>query len=98
MTISQVKQYLRVDYDDDDELITTITAAAMDFVKSKVGRWENTPRFEMTALAICAQMYDSRTYAIAATSERSQQYIQAHVSGLLLQLEYNGSDGDTYAC
>lgn len=68
LTHSTVKQYMRVDYDDDDELIEIIIEAVQNYVLSYTGltaeQAESYPELSLAALALCTEMYDERRMTV----------------------------------
>lgn len=62
LTLTEVKEYLHVDYDEDDNLITRLMSAADLFLKGKIG--QNYPvddeRAKTLSLIIISDLYDNR--------------------------------------
>ena len=68
MTIEDVKNYLRVDHDDDDELIELMMAAAEEFIIGACGKFDETKRkARLVYLAAVQNLYDNRTLTSTST-------------------------------
>lgn len=62
LTKEDVKKYLRVDYNDDDALITGLMSAADEFLKGSIGvNYDNTgERAKTLSLIVISDLYDNR--------------------------------------
>lgn len=62
LTLTDVKKYLRVDYTDDDTLITSLMGAADEFLKGSIGAtYDNTgERAKTLSLIVISDLYDNR--------------------------------------
>ncbi len=90
MDISLVKRYLRIDFDDDDELLELIASAARDYIIGAVGSYnEKDPLMLLLLCCLTQEMYDKRSYTVTAGIKRSHS-----VCGMVLQLQtkYDGAD------
>ena len=68
MTLQEVKDYLRVDHDDDDAIIQVMMAVAEDFIINACGQFDETkPRAKMVYLAAVQDLYDKRTLTSTST-------------------------------
>lgn len=86
MNLNTAKKYLRVDYDDEDEIIALEIEAAKEYVKNAVGLYdESNPLTELLVLTLVTDMYEKRSYTVA-TSEKCTRTVQSMV--LQLQLQY----------
>lgn len=81
--LNDVKNYLRVDTEDDDSLIELIIDTAKGYVYNSVGYIDmGDPRFKMLIFVICAELYEKRTYLLDKNFNRNKI-----ISSLILQLE-----------
>ena len=81
--LNDVKNYLRVDTEDDDRLIELIIDTAKGYVYNSVGYIDmGDPRFKMLIFVICAELYEKRTYFLDKNFNRNKI-----ISSLILQLE-----------
>ena len=89
LDLSSVKQYLRIDTEEDDELLGGIMDAAEGLIVSLTGLSAETVRdiSEMgyAYLCICQQMYDVRDMTVSKDSLNpiAQQIIYAHAVNYL---------------
>ena len=64
--ITILKNYLRIDGDDDNELLNNILSASIDFCKNYTGRTleelELYNDIPLAVLCLCADMYENREY------------------------------------
>lgn len=62
LTLTDVKKYLRVDFDDDNTLITELMNAADEYLKASVGaNYDNTSeRAKTLSLIVISDLYDNR--------------------------------------
>lgn len=89
MTIEEVKKYLRVDFSDDDEMITLMIEAAKEYIASAVGKYDdNIFRLRLVLLALVSDMYENRTYTAANQSEKTKQLVR----NMLLQVSLEGEE------
>lgn len=82
MTLEDVKSYLRVDHDDDDEMIEMMMAAAKEFIISACGKFDETKnKAKLVFLAAVQNLYDNRTL----TSTSTQGYSVASNMSLMMR-------------
>lgn len=86
MRLELVKQYMRVDYDDDDELITLFMQVVSDELADLIPDYNKealTPRQQVLYLVSVKELYDNR-------EKRSSkpEALHAAVSSLLLKEMY----------
>lgn len=62
LTLQEVKDYLRVDFNEDDALISSLMTAADEYLKSSVGvGYDNTSeRAKTLSLIVISDLYDNR--------------------------------------
>lgn len=86
MELEVVKYYLRVDGNDDDNLIQTLIDAGQEFIKSAVGEYDDT---DMTArillLAVVQNMYDNRE--LMQSEQQVKKRIENTFQSIILQLQ-----------
>lgn len=83
LTLEDVKNYLRVDFDDDDTLLTGLMSAADEYLKSGVGANYNneSERAKTLSLIVIADLYDNR-----GISERASANVRKLVDDFALQM------------
>ena len=89
MELSAVKEYMRVDENDDDSMIQLMMGAAEEYIKSAVGRFDETnPKVKLLYMAAVQDMYDNRQL-IAVNSEGSgvSQHFRNMFQSIVTQLQ-----------
>ena len=92
LTLESVKNYLRVDFDDDDTLIEMMMDTAKEYIKDAVGAFDETkPRHNMILLAVVAHLYENRLL-----QGQSSGKITRIINSMLLQerLDYGEENED----
>lgn len=86
MTLEEVKNFLKVDFDDDDDLITLEIEAAEEYIADAVGQYkESSARMKLLLLNIVSTLYENRVYTVSQANEKVQYSLRSMV--LQLQLE-----------
>lgn len=68
MTLQEVKDYLRIDGDEDDGILPLMMQAAEEFVTEAVGKYDETKaRAKMLYLAAMQDIYENRTLTATST-------------------------------
>ncbi len=87
MELDEVKNFLRVDFDDDDTYIQLLIEAAKEYIINTVGFYDNDiARMRLLLLVLIGYMYESRSYIIENKSDKAAYPCRSMV--LQLQLEY----------
>lgn len=93
MELALVKKHLRVDFDDDDDLIALEKAAAEEYAKNAVGHYDDSdPLARLLVLFLVGEMYKNRQYSISVNDKNSYT-----VRSIVTQLQTGGpfdSGGD----
>ncbi len=85
MDVDEVKQYLRIDTDADDELLEIMIDAAKDYIKNAVGWFdEENPRMKLCFFALMQELYEQRVYSIQEANKRRLAYA---IGSMILQLQ-----------
>ena len=60
--LERIKQYLGIDFDDDDELLQTMEQTAYSYLDGAIGKGynRNDPRAQMLLLQVVADLYNDR--------------------------------------
>lgn len=91
MGLDYVKKFLRVDFDDDDTIITLEVEASKEYIKNAVGKYsEENPLMRLLLLAIVADMYENRSTTIAGNSKNN--YIIRSIVNQLQCSEWSDND------
>lgn len=92
MELDLVKKWIKVDYDDDDDLITLEKQAAEQYVVNAVGEYDDTdPLMRLLVLFLVGESYKNRTYSISV-NDRNAYTVRSIVSQL--QQDEYGGDGE----
>lgn len=90
MVIEQVKEYLRVDFPDDDDLIRTMMAAAEGYIVSAVGKYDDSDaRANLLYMAIVQNLYDNRMLTVTEQQKKRLSYM---FSSIILQLQLENGE------
>lgn len=83
MDIKLVKEFLKIDYDDEDNYIEFLIQVAKEYIKNSVTVYDETRALiRMLILAIVSDLYRNRAYTIDEKEEKS--YV---IKSILLQLQ-----------
>ena len=95
MTIETVKDYLRVDGDDDDGLISLMMETAKEYIVSAVGEYDEEDKTaNLLFCAIVQNLYDNRELMQSDIQQRKA--IEYTFKSMILQLQIKKSlKGDT---
>lgn len=81
-----VKNFLRIDIDDDDEYIQLLIDVAKEYITAAVGQCdEDKPRVKLLMLNIIASLYETRQFTIDKNNEKVQYTLRTMI--MQLQLE-----------
>lgn len=87
LTVEDIKQYARIDSDDEDGILALMLEAARKYVNHSVGKCdESDERVKILLLAIISNMYDNRVLVVEKS--QSVQYV-ANQMIMQLQFEYD---------
>jgi len=94
ITLEQAKNYLRIDFDEDDVLVEMCMESAQQYLKDSIENFEAkavNESFEkkcrLPILMLIQHQYDSRTAIVT-----SNQKVDFILSSLMLQLKYGYND------
>ena len=88
--LQEVKQYDRIDFDDDDGMIKdTLIPSAKAYVTSATGitDYETDPRVRLLICVLVKDWYDNRYY----TCDKNSQSAQYTIRSIVYQLSLEGS-------
>lgn len=91
MDLEQIKQFLRVDFDDDDSYIILLIDVAKEYIIDAVGKYDETSaRYKLLLLNIVSTLYENREYTIDKTNEK----VAYTLKSIILQLQLEGDTVD----
>lgn len=86
MTLDDVKSYLRIDFNEDDEMIKQMMMAAEGYIINAVGKYdEKNAKANMLYMALVQDLYDNRTLMVTEQQRKRMSYTYASI---ILQLQY----------
>ena len=87
ITLKEAKEYLRVDGDEEDTLITSLIAAAQEYLKNATGKtFDNTNELaRLFCLVLVVDWYENRTYIAGKGGDSARPVIES----ILAQLNYS---------
>lgn len=94
MELSLIKQFLKVDFDDDDRIISLAADAAEQYITAAVGscNYEDA-RVRILALVIITELYEKRSYSVEKAGVKAQYTIRSIIAQL--QAEQEMTDDET---
>jgi len=90
MDIATIKEYLKIDFDDDDRILELLLGSARRYVLDAVGYQpdETDERVKLLLLVLVSDWYEHREY-IDSTSQKVSQKVRYTVRSIILQLQYS---------
>lgn len=90
MDLDEVKNFLHVDFDDDDGYIKLLIEGAIDYIRGAVGFFDvNVALCRIAALTFISTLYTRRGFTLTTAEEKSLM-----LKGILLQLKYSNHPAD----
>ena len=85
MDLEDIKNYLRIDGDEEDGLLRTMIDAGKEFIRSAVGEYDDTDSTAQVLLAAVVQnMYDNRE--LMQSEQQVKRRIEYTFQSMILQL------------
>ncbi len=85
MDLSTVKNYLKIDFDDDDELINMLIATAKEYIINAIGNFdESKSSHKLLLLSIVANLYEDRSFMSPKSNEKTSYPIKSLITQLQL--------------
>ena len=85
MDLEDIKNYLRIDGDEEDGLLRTMIDAGKEFIRSAVGEYDDTDSTAQVLLAAVVQnMYDNRE--LMQSEQQAKKRIEYTFQSMILQL------------
>lgn len=86
MELEDIKNYLRIDGDEEDGLLRTMIDAGKEFIRSAVGEYDDTDSTAQVLLAAVVQnMYDNRE--LMQSEQQVKKRIEYTFQSMILQLQ-----------
>lgn len=78
MDLTQIKQFLKIDYDDDDEYITLLIRVAEEYIADAVDNPnKESARYELLLKFIVSTLYENRIYTVDQANEKVSYTIRS---------------------
>ena len=91
MELDEVKGFLKVDFDDDDNYISLLIDAAREYVVDALGKCdENIARVKLLMMVIITELYENRSFTVGTANQKAQYTIRSIINQL-----QNGDDDDS---
>ena len=93
MTLAEMKSYLKVDFDDDDNEITLMMNVAREYITDAIGECDETiARVQLLMRVIVGELYEKRsmTFDMNSTNEKVQYVIRSIIN----QLSFGDDDSE----
>lgn len=93
MTLQEVKAFLKVDFNDDDDFITLLIDVAREYIIDAVGKCDETvARVKLLMRIIVGELYEKRsmTFDMNSTNEKVQYVIRSIIN----QLSFGDDDSE----
>ncbi len=93
MTLAEMKSYLKVDFNDDDNFITLLMDVAREYIVDAIGECDETiARVKLLMRVIVAELYEKRsmTFDMNSTNEKVQYVIRSIIN----QLSFGDDDSE----
>ncbi|MBU5331418.1 head-tail connector protein [Anaerocolumna aminovalerica] len=96
MDLTLVKNFLRVDINDDDEYLKLLIEVAKEYIIAAIGKCdESKPRVKLLMLNIISNLYETRQFTVDKANEKVQYALKTMITQL--QIEAEMGSGDTIA-
>lgn len=90
MNLLLVKNFLRIDIDNDDEYLNLLIEVAREYIVDAIGVCdEENPRVKLLMLNIIASLYETRQFTIDKTNEKVQYTLKSIIMQLQLDQYVN---------
>ena len=91
MGIDEGKEYLRVDGNDEDKIISSMMTVAEDYIVSAIGGYDSSnEKANMLFMALVQDMYDNRVLMVTEQQKKRMSYTFASI---ILQLQLSHEEG-----
>lgn len=91
MELSTIKEYLKIDFDDDDSLLELLLGAARKYILDAVGYQpdETDERVKLLILVLISDWYEHREYSETVTAKNISTKVRYTVRSIVLQLQFS---------
>ena len=94
MTLQEVKAFLKVDFNDDDDFITLLIDVAREYIIDAVGKCdESVARVKLLMRIIVGELYEKRSMTFDI--DHTNQKVQYTIRSIINQLSYGDDEDET---
>ena len=95
MTLAEMKSYLKVDFDDDDNFITLLMDVAREYITDAIGECnEEIARVKLLMRVIVAELYEKRSMTFDINSSNQKECYVRRASINQLSFSFGEYDND----
>jgi len=88
LQLEEIKKYIRVDYDEDDDLITTLQTAAEEYlINAGIVNDYSNKLYKLVVLMLIAHWYENRRIVLVGSISKE---LEMTLSPIILQLQLKG--------
>ena len=93
MTLAEMKSYLKVDFNDDDNFITFLMDVAREYIIDAIGECDETiARVQLLMRVIVGELYEKRSMTFDMNS--TNQKVQYVIRSIINQLSFGDDDSE----
>ena len=93
MTLTEMKSYLKVDFNDDDNEITLMMNVAREYIIDAIGECDETiARVQLLMRVIVGELYEKRSMTFDMNS--TNQKVQYVIRSIINQLSFGDDDSE----
>lgn len=91
LTLEEIKQWLRIDHDEEDTLLLTLKETARQYLRNATGReWSRTNQVaRQVMLCLIADMYENRELTVSRNGGMAN--LRPAIQSMIVQLQYEPS-------
>ena len=91
LTLGEVKNFLRIDHEDDDVFLVMLIEASEEYIYNATGKtYEGNKLAKILKLTLISDWYENRTINV----ENRKSKIRPVIESILTQLRYKEDDGE----
>lgn len=91
--LEEVKQFLKIDYDDEDNTIELLIGAAKEYITNSIREYDSSSsRMKLLLMTLVSSMYENKEYTINVNNEKVRHIIRSMC--MQLQLEDSNETPD----
>lgn len=97
MSLDLIKEYLKIDFDDDDRILEMLLGSARRYVRDAVGYQpdESDERVKLLLLVLISDWYEHREYTESTLKTQNiSQKVRYTVRSIVLQLQYSEAESN----